>query len=170
MPAQPSWHARVPEILETLRAENTPPILDRAVIEHLFGLRRRQAIRLMGSCRGFQAGKTFLIDRDSLIDWLQRLESTGEVGKALQHKRRVLAAVNEASRRARAARIEIRADPAAAERLPTGLPPAIEITAPGRVQISYRGAEDLLAQIVELASAAANDFARFRQMFEGPRR
>ena len=39
---------------------------------------------------------------------------------------------------------------------------------PGKIQISYHGATDLLAQIAELAAAATNDFPRFRQIFEGP--
>ncbi len=167
MPAQPSWHGRVPEILEILRAENAPAVVDRPVVEHLFGLRRRQAIRLMSVCRGFQVGKTFLLDREALIGWLERLESTGAVGKALQRKRRVLAAVNEAARHAEAARTEIRPVPRtrAAE-----LPAAIEIIAPGKLQISYKDAEDLLAQVVELASSAANDFPLFRRLFEDSRR
>jgi hypothetical protein len=40
--------------------------------------------------------------------------------------------------------------------------------APGKLQISYRGAEDLLACLVELAAAATNDFPAFRELYEGP--
>ena len=47
------------------------------------------------------------------------------------------------------------------------LPSAIELVGPGMLQISYRGAEDLLAKIVELAAAATNDFPAFRSLYEG---
>jgi hypothetical protein len=35
------------------------------------------------------------------------------------------------------------------------------------LQISYHGAEDLLAHLVELAAAATNDFPAFRKLYEG---
>lgn len=168
MPAQPSWHRRVPEILETLRAPQTPPFLDRPALESLFRLSRRQAIRLMGVFGGYQVGKTFLVDRSSVVTGLEQLQATGEIGIALERKRRVLAAVNEVSRRAAARRTAIAADSHALRSRPDDLPAAIEIVRPGAVQISYRSAEDLLARIVELASAATNDFPRFRALFEEP--
>ncbi len=124
----------------------------------------------MGVFGGYQVGKAFLVDRRELMAALERISASGAVAASLARKQRVLAAVNEASRRAVAASTEIRTDPAVFRRRPPELPAAIEIVAPGKVQISYHGAEDLLAQIVELASAAANDFPRFREMFEEPAR
>jgi len=67
-----------------------------------------------------------------------------------------------------AQRTQIRTDPALLGRRPADLPAAIELVAPGKIQISYHGATDLLAQIAELAAAATHDFPRFRQIFEGP--
>jgi hypothetical protein len=43
----------------------------------------------------------------------------------------------------------------------------VELVGPGRIQIRYQGATDLLAQIAALAAAATNDFPRFRKIVEG---
>ena len=74
MPAQPSWHLRVPEIRAALASPASPPFLDRPAIEKLFGLRRRQAIRILTACGGYQVGKTFLISRDALLSYLEDIK------------------------------------------------------------------------------------------------
>ena len=167
MPAQPSWYLRVPEILTQLRAEGAPPFLDRPSVEKLFRVRRRQAIRLLGSARGYQIGKTFLVDRSALIDFLERVEASGASGQARARKDRVLAALNEVSNHAAAQRVHIGASPDLFRRKPADLPNSIELVAPGRIQISYAGAEDLLARIADLAAAATNVFPAFRKLYEG---
>lgn len=166
MPKLPLWYLRVPEILGQLRAPGTPPFLDRPAIENLFLVRRRQAIRLLGAANGYQVGKTFLVERQSLIDFLEGLEHSGAAPEARARKRRVASALNDAVNFAAAQQVQVRADPDVFRRWPADLPAAIELVAPGKLQISYRGAEDLLAQIVELAAAAANDFPTFRKRYE----
>ena len=47
------------------------------------------------------------------------------------------------------------------------LPAAIERVAPGKLQITYSGAEDLLARVAELAATATRNFARFQEIVEG---
>ena len=83
MPAQSSWYLRVTDIVAQLHSPAAPPFLDRAAIEDLFHLRRRQAIRLMGACGGYQIGKTYLVDRGSLLRFLDRLTRKGVVDEAL---------------------------------------------------------------------------------------
>ena len=160
MPAQPSWHLRVPDILAALRGPAAPPFLDRSAIETLFHLRRRQAIRMMHFCGGYQVGKTFLVDREGLIDLVERVDHTGGVELARQRKQRISAALNEVANHAVARSTQIRTDPALLSRRPADLPAASERVAPGKIQISYHGATDLLA-------AATHDFPRFRKIFEG---
>lgn len=166
MPAQASWYLRIPEIVAQLHTPAAPPFLDRPAIENLFRLRRRQAIRLMGSCGGYQIGKTYLVDRTSLLCFLEQLTRTGVVSDAVERKRRVRDALNESANLVAAQRTRIQIDTAARVR-PANLPAGMELIAPGTLQISYSGAMDLLAQIAELASAAANDFPRFQKMVEG---
>src|SRR5580704_15398308 len=71
MPDQPSWIQAVPAILEALERVGAPPFLDRAAVEALFGLRRRQAIHLLGRMGGYQVGKAFLVPREAVIGFLR---------------------------------------------------------------------------------------------------
>jgi hypothetical protein len=166
MPAQPSWHLRVPEIRAILGGPSSPPFLDRPAIEQLFGLRRRQAIRILTACGGYQVGKTFLVNREVLLAYLEEVAAAGAVDRIRQRKLRISAALNEGANHAAAQRTQIRTDANLLRRLPADLPPAIELVGPGKLQISFQGATDLLAQIAELAAAATNDFPRFRKIVE----
>jgi len=62
MPAKALWLLQIPEIVSLLETFDVP-VVDRAIIERLFGLRRRQAIELLHRFGGYQAGRTFLVDR-----------------------------------------------------------------------------------------------------------
>lgn len=168
MPALPIWYRRIPDILTRLRTAGMPPVLDRVAIEELFGVKRRQAIRLLGAARGYQVGKTFIVDRQAVIDYLQDLENSGAPPEARARKRRVALAISEVASYAEAQRVQIRTSPDALRRRPADLPTAIDLVAPGKLQISYSTAEDLLARLVELAAAATNDFPAFRKLYEGP--
>ena len=46
MPAKAMWLLQIPEILSQLETFDVP-VVDRAIVERLFGLRRRRAIELM---------------------------------------------------------------------------------------------------------------------------
>jgi hypothetical protein len=167
MPRLPLWYCRVPEILRQLKTSGMPPVLDRPAIEALFAVRRRQAIRLLGAANGYQIGKTFIVDRQALIDYLESLEKSGAAPEARARKRRVALAIHEVANYAEAQRVQVRIRPDALQRRPDDLRTPIDLVAPGKLQISFQGAEDLLAQIVELAAAAANDFTTFRKLYEG---
>jgi hypothetical protein len=69
MPPQITWIERVPDIIAHLRA-STVPVLDRRSVEKLFGLRKRQALRLMVSVGGYEAGNASLVRRRGLIEYL----------------------------------------------------------------------------------------------------
>ena len=163
MPAQPSWHVRVPEILAALSVPESPPFLDRSAFEQLFQVRRRQAIRLLVQCDGYQVGKTFLAGRESVISFLESVKQSGGAAAARGRRVRIGAAINEAVNHLAASQPRVQARPA----LGASLHPGIEFPAPGKVQITFTDATDLLTRIVELATFATNDFARFRKVFEG---
>jgi hypothetical protein len=167
MPQLPLWYRRVPEIVRRLKTPGMPPFLDRPAIEELFQVSRRQAIRLLGAANGYQVGKTFLVDRQALIEYLETFERSGAAPEARARKRRVALALAEVANYAEAQRVQVRAAPDVLRRRPLDLPAAIRLVAPGKLQISFQRAEDLLAQIVELAAAAANDFPAFRRLYEG---
>jgi hypothetical protein len=167
MPKAPLWYRRVPEILHQLKSPGIPPVLDRLAMENLFHVSRRQAIRLLGVANGYQVGKTFVVERQALIDYLETVEKSGAAPEARARKRRVAAALSEVANYAEAQRVLVRTSHETLRRGPSDLPPGIDLIAPGKLQISFRGAEDLLAQIVELAAAAANNFPAFRRLYEG---
>jgi hypothetical protein len=60
MPTKKTWLLRLPEIREELSAMKVP-VVDRAVFELLFGVRRRRAIQLLHYFDGYQSGRTFLV-------------------------------------------------------------------------------------------------------------
>ena len=163
MPAQPSWHVRVPEILAALSVPESPPFLDRPAFERLFRVRRRQAIRLLVQCDGYQVGRTFLAGRESVITFLQSVKQSGGAEAARGRRLRIGVAINEAVNHLAASQPRVKARPA----LGASLHPGIEFPAPGQLQISFNDATELLTRIVELATFATNDFARFRKVLEG---
>src|SRR3954464_2743435 len=102
MPSKPVWLLHIPEILQQLEVFDVP-VVDRGSIERLFGLRRRQAIELMHRFGGFQASKTFIIDRQQLIEKLRAIASGEDFQAKTERKGRLVESI-EQLRRNRAAR------------------------------------------------------------------
>jgi hypothetical protein len=169
MPTRPLWLERLPEITRQLDSPDFPPLLDRPCIELLFGVKRRQAIRLLAALGGYQSGKTFLIRRDELARQLTELAKTRTAQLARQRKERMVEAMANAQRDLAVRLTEIETAPDVGSRQPQQLPASIRLAGPGTLEIRFSDAEDLLAQVVELASAAGNDFPAFRKIVEGQR-
>ena len=167
MPTRALWLERLPEITRQLDSPALPPLLDRPCIELLFGVRRRQAIRLLAALGGYQSGKTFLIRREELARRLAELAKTRTAQLARERKERMVEAMANAQRdfAMRLTEIELASDVEA--RQPQQLPATLHLTRPGTLEIRFSDAEDLLARVVELASAASNDFPAFRKIVEG---
>lgn len=165
MPQVPCWYGRIPEILSLLRTSSAPPLLDRPAVEQLFGVSRRQAIRILHLANGYQVGKTFIVEREALAQFLSKIQRTGAVREFRARKQRVVTALNEVANYVEAQRVEIRPRPKTLNQRPSDLPAAVELVSPGKLQISYVDPEDLLARIAELAAAAANDFPTFRRLY-----
>src|SRR5689334_21403452 len=106
MPVKASWLLQIPEIVAQLEVFDVP-VLDRALLEHLFGLRRRRAIELMHRFGGYQAGRTFLIDRRVLIRNLQQLTESEEFHSECQRKERLDEALYQFRRIHTTARVKI---------------------------------------------------------------
>jgi hypothetical protein len=115
------------------------PVVDRAAIERLFGLPRRQAIGLMNRFGGYQAGRTFLITRDQLLAQLDAI-AAGDVYQQEATRRERLAASIENIQRTRqseAVRILVSAE-VFGSRLHT-LGSDVRLR-PGRLEIEFEGA------------------------------
>lgn len=162
MPDQPSWIQEVPEILEILESPGAPPFLDRPAVERLFGVRRRQAIHLLGRFGGYQVGKTFLVPREAVIDFLRnpRRHVSAELEK--DRFERVANALGQARQDLHQRRmpIPIPADTHSLEI--SGLPEGIRLET-GRLTVHFDKPVELLQKLFALSQALANDFETFER-------
>jgi len=160
MPAKSQWLIRLPEILEELSALSMP-VLDRALCERLFRLRRRRTIELLHRFGGYQAGRTFLIDRLELIRQLRDLRDSPEVLVELRRRQRLSDSLEKLRKYRVAESVQIRV-----VAQPPAFPEGMRLT-PGELTIRFKRAEELLGKLYEIAQAAAGDFERFRATVEG---
>jgi hypothetical protein len=165
MSARPAWLLHIPEIRSML-AEVDLPVIDRAVVERVFGLGRRQAIELLHRFGGFQAGRTFLIDRKQLMAALDQIIAGDEYQQERTRHEKLTAALAklQSTRRAKEVRIEVSSD-VFDSRMRT-LPEAVHLE-PGRLEVEFSGCEDLLTKLFALAQTALNDFEGFQKVSEG---
>jgi hypothetical protein len=165
MPAKPRWLLQIPSIIAAL-SDMTSPVVDRAVFEALFGLRRRQAIALLSKFGGYRSANTLLVDRLALIEQLQVIQSHPDTELEIRRKERIAEQIVRLQCHRAAARVRI---PVAADvhsRRLRDLPQGIRIE-PGRLTIEFADTEQLLSNLYELSQAAANDFELFRAETEG---
>jgi hypothetical protein len=163
MPIKKTWLLRLTEIRKELAALDVP-VIDRAMFEGIFGVRRRRAIQLMHFFSGWQAGRTFLVDRLELLRQLEPLEASSEF--VIEHRRRQrLVESLEKVRRSRAgARVTIPVE-ADVDLMGTVLPKGVQLKA-GDLRITFEGVADLLAKLYAISQAAAADFEHFRRAAE----
>jgi len=164
MPAKALWLLQIPEIVSLLESFDVP-VVDRAMIEHLFGLRRRRAIELLHRFGGYQAGRTFLVDRRLLIEHLRCLADGEELQRESRRRERLVQTVEQLRRQQAAARVKIAVTPDVFSRKLADLLPGVALEA-GHLHIAFSGTEDLLGKLFELSQAASNDFDRFRAAAE----
>src|ERR1017187_6941753 len=147
MPAKPAWLLKIPEIVTMLESFGVP-VVDRAIIERLFGLRRRQAIELLHRLGGYQAGRTFLVDRHVLMANLRRLAEGEEFERESRRKERLDGAIDRLRRYQTVARVKIPVPSDVFDRKLADLSTGVALV-PGQLHIAFSGAEDLLAKLFE---------------------
>jgi hypothetical protein len=161
MPAKAQWLLRVPEILAELSALDVP-VVDRSVCERLFRLRRRRAIDLIRGFGGYQAGRTFLLDRPKLIAQLEQIRDSPDFKMEWQRKERLAGRLDAMRRLQAGARVAIAIEPETlSQRLPN-LPEGVGLS-PGALHIQFQTSEELLSKLFALAQAIANDYEAFEK-------
>jgi hypothetical protein len=158
------WLLHVPEIISMLEAFDVP-VVDRAIIERLFGLRRRRAIQLLDSFGGYQAGRTFLVDRRVLIEHLRRVAEGEEFQLESRRKERLDQAVEQLRRQRTGEQVRIPVKPDVLCQEVAGLPQEIALE-PGRLHIQFSSTVDLLTKLYQISVAASNNFNLFRAATE----
>jgi hypothetical protein len=162
MPTKKTWLLRVPEIREELSAMKVP-VVDRAIFERLFGVRRRRAIQLMHFFNGYQSGRTFWIDRLSLIEQLVPLEASTEFSVELRRRQRLVESLEQLRRSRAGARVVIPVE--SGDQTGATLPPGVQFE-PGILRVAFDDVRDLLAKLYRLSQAAAADYEAFRAAAE----
>jgi hypothetical protein len=147
-------------------AEVTLPVIDRAVIQSVFGLGRRQAIELLNRVGGYQAGRTLLVERTRLISELDKIAATGEYRQEEARHEKLTAALAKFQRTRRAQGVRIDVAPEVFDTRMSILPSAVHL-APGKLEVEFSGCEDLLSKLFTLAQAAINDFDNFQKAGNG---
>jgi hypothetical protein len=164
MPTKPRWWKHIPEIVGQLELAEVP-VLDRAGIERLFRLGRRQAIYLMQRLGGYRTGNAVLIDRERLIEVLNEIASDPDYSYEERRRERVGEALDKAASQYAATQVRIPIPRDGFRRRVPDLPEDIQLQ-PGLLEVRFNGAEDLMKKLFELATAAANDFDRFVERVE----
>jgi hypothetical protein len=165
MPAKPEWLLRLPEIRAELEHLDVP-IVDRAGVERLFGLRRRRAIELMHEFGGYQTGRTFLLDRVRLLEALQSLESREDYTAEKRRRERLRDVVEASREHLILTRVRIPVHAAAMRPSLDRLAPGV-ILLPGMLSIEFRHPIELLEKLYGLAQAISHDFERFEELLPG---
>jgi hypothetical protein len=136
------------------------PVIDRAAIERLFGLRRRQAIDLMNRLGGYQAGRTFLIGREQLLCRLDSITAGDEYRWEVARRERLASSIDGIQRTRQNEAVRIPVSPEVFASRLHSLEPDVRLR-PGRLVIDFSGPEDILRKLFGLAQALANDYASF---------
>jgi len=161
MPRKSEWYQHVPSALEEL--EHFPaPVVDRAALERLLRLGRREAIRLMHRFGGYQAGRTFLIDRSDLVRQLEVVAAGDEFSREEQRRLRLTDHLSKVRRELAARRVRIERLP---DRAGDELPAGVRLE-PGLLEIEFMDTEQLLQRLLGLARAISADYEKFRHLAE----
>ncbi len=166
MPDQPSWIQAVPAILGALEQPAAPVFLDRAAVESLFGLRRRQAIHLLGRMGGYQAGKAFLVPREAVIRFLRNPRRLTAADHERGRFERVRAALGRSREDFGQRRISIPAPPPqhGAGLALANLPDGVRLEA-RRLTVEFATPVELIQKLFALSHALTTDYETFEQSF-----
>jgi len=150
----------LPEIIAEISALEAP-VVDRAVLERVFRVRRRRAIEMMGAFDGYQVGRTFVVDRPKLLLALEQMRQSGRFDFERQRKENLTRELERVRHCRAGAKISIPIAREDLERKAPDFPPGVQFEA-GRLTVVFETAEDLVRKLYGLAQAAANDFEAFK--------
>ena len=115
---------------------------------------------------GYQAGRTFLVDRVELIRALRRI-ARGDYEWELARRTKLAKEIERTRKLLPGRQVEIVVPAEVAEQRIDDLPAGVHLR-PGelRLRIEFNGTEDLLRRLFELSQAIVNDYQRFEEICE----
>jgi len=164
VPAQPLWFVRLPEIIAEISTMEAP-ILDRAVVERVFRVRRRRAVEIMGAFGGYQVGRTCVVERQKMLAELERMCQSDEFEFACHRKKKLVQELDRARRVRAGAQVSIPIEKPDLERKAPDFPTGVELQS-GRLTVVFGTAEELVQLLYGVAQLALNDFQAFKSTAE----
>ena len=162
MPRKAEWIHRIPAALEAL--EHSPaPLIDRADLEQLLEVSPRQALRILSQLGAAMAGRNLFIGREELIHRLRRVHCGEDARYERRRLQRLDRTLAQLARDLTASRVPVSAGPGARDSRFPSLPPSVRLR-PGRLEVDFGTAEELLTRLFELSQAVANDYASFEAL------
>jgi hypothetical protein len=155
MPARAEWLLNIPKILEELAVLDVP-MVDRTTCEKLFGLRPRRAIDLIRHFGGYQADRTFLVNRLALIARLEEISHGTNCKIERQRNERSADHLDKMRRLQAAVRMAI-----PAEVCHPGLPDGVRLGA--GLEFQFQSTEELLSKLFAWTRAIASDYEAFEK-------
>jgi hypothetical protein len=167
MPAHPLWLARLPAISTQVAAADAPLWWDRAALEKLFGLQRRQAIALLHQMGAARIGKNLAVERSALQRFLADPRRKNAYQEEQTRSTRVTTALGQSRREQHARRLVIptHAPPAGIDF--AGLPAGVALER-HRLTIAFDTPGELLEKLVALAQAMMHDYETFEAKLLAP--
>lgn len=154
------WFQHLPRILAELEALAEPHLLNRHAIQALFRVERRNAQYLMTRFGAQRLGNALFLERGPLLAALRDYSQQDHVERRQLHHDRVRDVISQRRADLQLSRITLRET----QPVPLAdLPSSINL-GPGRLSIDFRGAVDLLSQLLELSQAIGADFEHFERM------
>ncbi len=114
---------------------------------------------------GYQAGRTFLIDRKKLLRSLRQV-AVGDYEWERARRTKLALEIERTQKLLPGRQVRLQVTPDVMERRVADLPPGIHLT-PGELRIEFHGTEDLLRHLFELSQAIVNDYSKFQGICEG---
>ncbi|MCC6345123.1 MAG: hypothetical protein IT166_23180 [Bryobacterales bacterium] len=162
MPRKPDWIHHIDSALAELDTLESP-FIDRLTLQSLLHVSPRQALRILNRLAPSSAGTSLLIPRPDLIAKLLAIRNGENSQFEIRRRERLSHQLNRLRRDLKARQVHIEANPPV--ELLASLPPAIRLS-PGRLEIQFTTAAELLTLLLSLGQAMTNDFDRFSEAVE----
>jgi len=168
MPARPAYFHRLTEACDVFAQLNTDWI-DRKTLQETLGVSKTVAWRILRSC-GASAGpgNALVCRRDSLLQALRTLQSTGACEFELRRRGRLESNLAQLAGAARSRHVQVAPPARSRVLLHTRfhqLPPGVELT-PTRLSIDFAGTEDFLEKFAAVVFALQNDYEAMREFID----
>jgi hypothetical protein len=162
VPAKPTWYRKLPFVVAAIR-KHPLPYVDRATIEFLLGIGRRRAQQIMAPCVMDRVGSNGLVDRDALIERLERIAEGDDAFHEIKRRQKVARLIGDLRReRVERPQLIVEAPAAVVNQEFDQLPGGVRLE-PGRITVEFLEPQQALEKLLALAMAISNDFERFER-------